>query len=184
MRTMVWWYRLGLTPNSSTRVPWQPWVLSGGPVTRDITGASRRMGEENVNLVYPSPWDCKRSLTCCKILRHWTSGFTSHPKEGVLLTFIALKYSSLWPGSNLRPLGPVERTLTTTPPRPLINPFLYLTKHTTVFLHAHCNSDIILMARHFEFVARCRYRHTCIFKGNNVLRYGSRWSLFRSELFY
>jgi hypothetical protein len=86
MWNMVWWYRLGLTPNSSTRVLWQPPVLSGGPVSRDISVASRRMGEGNKNLVYPSPWDFKRSLTCRKILRHpGTSGFTSHPKEVVLL---------------------------------------------------------------------------------------------------
>jgi hypothetical protein len=36
------------------------------------------------------------SFTCRKILRHGTSGFTSHPKEGVLI-FIALKYiASAW----------------------------------------------------------------------------------------
>jgi hypothetical protein len=46
------------------------------------------VGEENENLVYPSPWDVKRSLTCRKILRHGTSGFTSHPKGGVLWIFI------------------------------------------------------------------------------------------------
>jgi hypothetical protein len=49
------------------------------------------MGEGNDNLVYPSPWDFKRSLTGRKSLRHGTSGFTSHPKEGVLRIFIALK---------------------------------------------------------------------------------------------
>jgi hypothetical protein len=49
------------------------------------------MGEGNENLVYTSPWNFKRSLTCRKILRHGTSGFTSHPKEGVLRIFIALK---------------------------------------------------------------------------------------------
>jgi hypothetical protein len=80
MWTMAWWYRLGLTPNLSTRALWQPPVLSGGPVNRDTSGASRRIGEGNENLF------CSR-----KILRHWTSGFTSHPKEGVLRIFIALK---------------------------------------------------------------------------------------------
>jgi hypothetical protein len=38
---------------------------------------------------------------------------------GVLRIFITLKNSSAWPGSNLRPLGPVASTLTTTPPRQL-----------------------------------------------------------------
>jgi hypothetical protein len=37
----------------------------------------------------------------------------------VLRIFIALKNPSPWPGSNSRPLGPVARTLTTTPPRRL-----------------------------------------------------------------
>jgi hypothetical protein len=90
MWTVVWWYWLGLTPNLSTRVLWQPPVLSGGPVSRDISGVSRRMGEGSENLVYLSLWDFKRSLTCHKILWHGTSGFTSHPKEGVLLIFITL----------------------------------------------------------------------------------------------
>jgi hypothetical protein len=34
--------------------------------------------------------------------------------------FIALKYPSSWPGSNLQPLSPMLITLTTTPPRRLI----------------------------------------------------------------
>jgi hypothetical protein len=51
------------------------------------------MGERNKNLVYPTLWDFKRSLTCRKILRHGISGFTSHPKKGVLRIFIALKKS-------------------------------------------------------------------------------------------
>jgi hypothetical protein len=54
------------------------------------------------------------SLTCRKILRLGTPGFASHPKEGVLRNFIALKNSSPWPGFNPRPLGPVASTLATT----------------------------------------------------------------------
>jgi hypothetical protein len=95
MWAMVWWYELRQTPNSSTRAIWQPPVLSGDPVSRDISGVSRRMGEGNENLVYPTPWDFKISVTCHKILRHGTSGFTSHPKEGVLRIFIALKIHRL-----------------------------------------------------------------------------------------
>jgi hypothetical protein len=91
MWTMVWWYWLGITPNLSTRALWQSPVLSSDPAIRDISGASRRMGEGNGNLVYPSPWDFKSSFTCRKILRHGTSGFTSHPKEGMVRIFIALK---------------------------------------------------------------------------------------------
>jgi hypothetical protein len=42
------------------------------------------VGERNENLVYPSPWDFKRSFTCLKILRYGTFSFTFHPKKGVL----------------------------------------------------------------------------------------------------
>jgi hypothetical protein len=147
MWTMVWWYRLRLTPNLSTRALWKPEVLSdgpvrrhlwqlpvlaGGPVSRDISGSSQycpvvlpsetsleRVGEWAMEMricsIHPR-WDLKRSFTCRKILRHWTSGFTSHPKEGVLRIFIALKNPSPWPGSNPQLLGPVTSTLTTTPP--------------------------------------------------------------------
>jgi hypothetical protein len=45
--------------------------------------------------------------------------FTSVPKEGVLRIVTALKNPSPRPGLNPRPLGPVENTLTTTPPRRL-----------------------------------------------------------------
>jgi hypothetical protein len=54
-----------------------------------------------------------------KMLRRGASGFTCHPKEGVLRIFIAFKNPSPWPGFNQRPLGPVAFTLTTTPPRRL-----------------------------------------------------------------
>jgi hypothetical protein len=57
--------------NSSTRVLWQPPVLSGGPVSRGISGVSRRIAEGNENLVYPSSWDFKPSLTCRKNLTTW-----------------------------------------------------------------------------------------------------------------
>jgi hypothetical protein len=63
------------------------------------------MGEGNENLVYPSPWDFKSSLTCHKILQHGASGFTSHLKEGVLQIFVALKNTSHWPGLNQQSLG-------------------------------------------------------------------------------
>jgi hypothetical protein len=73
------------------------------------------MGKENENLVCPSLWDFKRSLTCRKILGHETSGFPVR-EEVVLRIFIALKNPSPWLGSNPQTLGPVTSTLTTTPP--------------------------------------------------------------------
>jgi hypothetical protein len=62
-------------------------------------------------------WYVNGSFTCRKILRRSTSGFTSHPKQGVLRIFIALKNPSPRPGLNPRPLSPVASTLITTPPR-------------------------------------------------------------------
>jgi hypothetical protein len=52
----------------------------------------------------------KGFLTCRKVLRHGTSGFTSHPKEGVLRIFIALKNPSPRPGLTPQPLGSVAST--------------------------------------------------------------------------
>jgi hypothetical protein len=132
--TIVWWYRLELTPNLSTRALWQPPALSGSPVGRDIFGASWRTDEGNENLVYSSPWDFKRFLTCRKILRHVTGDFISHTKKGVLWIFITLKNPS-----NPRPLGPVASTLTTNPPRRLWSVkcsfFFYLWKWSVCFSH-------------------------------------------------
>jgi hypothetical protein len=51
------------------------------------------------------------SLTCHKMLRHGTDGFTSPPKEGVMQIFIALKSPSPWRVLNPRSLGPVVNTL-------------------------------------------------------------------------
>jgi hypothetical protein len=79
--------------------------------------ASRRNGRRNENFAYQYLKYLKGSLTCTKILRDGTSGFTSHPKDGVLRIFIALKNPWPRPGLNPRPLGPVASALTTTPPR-------------------------------------------------------------------
>jgi hypothetical protein len=86
----------------------------------------------NENLVYPSPWDFKRSLTCRKILRHGTFRLY-FPSEGKCAAdFIALKNPSSWPGSNPRPLGQMASTLTTIPPRRLIRAAAcWLSTHST-----------------------------------------------------
>jgi hypothetical protein len=75
------------------------------------------MGEGNENLVYSSLRDLKSCFTCRKILRHGTSGFTSHTKGRFAADFMDLKNPSNFPGSNPRPLGSVARTVTTTKPR-------------------------------------------------------------------
>jgi hypothetical protein len=83
----------------------------------ETSGESRRNGRRSENFAYQYLKYLRRSLTCRKILRHGTSGFTSHPKEGVLWIFIALKNPSPRPALNPRPLVLVASTLTTTPPR-------------------------------------------------------------------
>jgi hypothetical protein len=85
----------------------------------DTSGTSRKNGRRSENFAHKYLKDLKGSLTCRKILRHGTSGFTSHPKEGVLRIFIVLKNPSPWPGLKPRPLGPVASRLTTTLPRQL-----------------------------------------------------------------
>jgi hypothetical protein len=77
------------------------------------------MGEEMIIL---SIRPCVTSSVLLHAVKSYDMGssrFTSHPKEGVLRIFIALKNPSPWPGSNRLPLGPVASTLTTTPPRRL-----------------------------------------------------------------
>jgi hypothetical protein len=50
----------------------------------DTSGAIRRNGRRSENFAYQYLKYLKGSLICRKILRHGTSGFTSHSKEGVL----------------------------------------------------------------------------------------------------
>jgi hypothetical protein len=80
-------------------------------------GASRRNGRRSENFAYQYLKYLKGSFICRKILRHGPSGFTSHPKEGVLWIFILFKSPSPQPGLNPQPFGPVASTLTITPPR-------------------------------------------------------------------
>jgi hypothetical protein len=87
----------------------------------ETSGESRRNGRRSENFAYQYQIYLKRSLACRTILRHGTSDFTFHPKEGVLRSFIALKNPSPLPGLNPRPLDPVANTLTTIPPRRLKN---------------------------------------------------------------
>jgi hypothetical protein len=60
----------------------------------DTSGESRRNGWRSEDFVCQYLKHLKEFLTCRKILGHGTSGFTSHPKEGVLRIFIALKNPS------------------------------------------------------------------------------------------
>jgi hypothetical protein len=62
----------------------------------------------------------KGSLTSRKIFRQGADGFTSPPKEIVLLIFIAFKIHRSGPALNPRTLSRVRRTMTITPPRTTI----------------------------------------------------------------
>jgi hypothetical protein len=76
--------------------------LSGSPTSRHLE-AIRRNGWRSENFAYQKLRYINGSLTCHKILQHGASGFTSHPKEGVLWIFIALKNPLPWPGLNRDP---------------------------------------------------------------------------------
>jgi hypothetical protein len=70
--------------------------LSGNPTSRDIW---ERVGgtDEGENFAYQYLRYVNGFLTSRKILRHGAPGFTSHPKEGVLLIII---YASSYKNTN------------------------------------------------------------------------------------
>jgi hypothetical protein len=77
---------------------------------------SRETRMRNGRWILPtSTYRVRRVLLHAVNLRHGTDGFTSPPKEDVLL--ITLKIHRPRLGLNPRTLGPVASTLTTTPPR-------------------------------------------------------------------
>jgi hypothetical protein len=69
----------------------RPTELCGSPTSRDIWELVGEMVEGVRIFTYQYLSYVKVSLTRRKILRHGTSRFTSHPKEGLLRIFIALK---------------------------------------------------------------------------------------------
>jgi hypothetical protein len=80
----IWtWWAMVMT----TSAGYNPWLVhqsSLAVLPAETSGASRRNGRRSENFAYQYLKYLKESLTCHKILRHGTSGFTSHPKEGVL----------------------------------------------------------------------------------------------------
>jgi hypothetical protein len=101
----VWaWTAMVMMPNSSTRAFWQFYQQRS-------LGASRRNGR-SANFAYQYLKYLKGPLTCRKVLRHGTSGFTSHPKEDVLRICIASKNLSFRPGIEPRSPGLPVRSQT------------------------------------------------------------------------
>jgi hypothetical protein len=116
--------RLGLTPNLTTRALWPS------------PGASRRWAKEMRIYIIRPRGTSRVLLHAVKSYDMGPSRFTSHPKEGVLRIFIALKNPSPWPGSNPQTLGPVASTLTTTPGRRLGDYMTY--KHLLSIICLRC----------------------------------------------
>jgi hypothetical protein len=115
-----WWCRLGITPDLYSYKAQQRHLVR-------VEGMDEGMRIYRIQYL----WYVNGYLTYRKILRRGNSGFTSHPKEGVLR--IVNKDPSPWPCLNPRPLGPVASTLTTAPPRRLCTPYVELNTTWTRF---------------------------------------------------
>jgi hypothetical protein len=96
----------------------RPPQLSGKLTSSHLVAKKEEHSEEIVNFVYQvSRSYSYGSLSCRKILRHGTDGFTSPPKEVVLRILSPLEIHRPRPGLNLRTLGPMVSTVITRPPR-------------------------------------------------------------------
>jgi hypothetical protein len=82
-----------MTPDSSTRTLWHSYQQRYLGQVGGINEGVKILPIQYLRYL-------KRSLTCRKILRYPTSGFTSHPKEDVLQICIALKNVSPLPDLN------------------------------------------------------------------------------------
>jgi hypothetical protein len=85
----MWAWRSMVVMMSAADNAWLVRPSSLAVVPAETSGASRRNGRRSENFAYQYLKYLKGSLTCRKISRHRTSGFTSQPKEGVLWIFIA-----------------------------------------------------------------------------------------------
>jgi hypothetical protein len=101
----------------------RPPQLSGNPTSSHPVPKQEELGEGNYDFGMRSIFvhTPKGFLTCLKILRHATDGFTCPTKKGVLLIFFVFKNPSLRPCLHVRTLGPIASTLTITPPRQLLS---------------------------------------------------------------
>jgi hypothetical protein len=122
----------GETSDFPTRALWQSYQQSH-------LIASRRNGWRKWWI-----WPCELFLfilpkwyfTCCKVLRHGASVFTSSLKEGMLHIFIALKYLLPRPGLNLWTLGSVASVITITLPRRLMHSWVRFHVLTAASMHS------------------------------------------------
>jgi hypothetical protein len=142
-----WWFRPRITPDSSTRPLWQ---------SHQQKHLGRVGGmDEGVRILPISIWNTSRDLLqAVKSYDMGPSRFTSHPKEGVLRIFIALKNPSPRSGLSPRPLGPVASSLTTIPPRPQASDtFWYFPD-----IYTYAGRVTHLQALHFSCTLRNAYK--------------------------
>jgi hypothetical protein len=110
------------------------WVLIFLTHPPELSGSNHQKpsSKAGINLATNGREFCRRSISVIlrrdllsrrKISRHRTNGFTSRPKEVVLMILSPLKAHRPRPGLNPGILGPMLSTITTTSPRP-ISPLL------------------------------------------------------------
>jgi hypothetical protein len=107
-RSVAQWYR--------QRKLIRPPELSGKPTSSHLVGTYVELPKEMTNLALRST--ClyfEVFLTCRKILRHGSDGFTSSPKEAWFGLLSPLKIPHPLTGSNPRTLGPMASMLTIIP---------------------------------------------------------------------
>jgi hypothetical protein len=109
-----WWWMMMTTMSAEEN----SWLVSQSPLANLPAETSGSEYEKLTKVwVFLSIFHTSTDLLTCKMLRHGTSGFNSHPNECMLRIFIALKNPSPLPGLNPQSLGPVASTLTTKTPR-------------------------------------------------------------------
>jgi hypothetical protein len=115
------WRAIMMTMMSVAENSWLVHQSSLANQPAESSGSKEDEWKKSENFAYPYLKCLRESLTCRKILRLGTSGFTSLPKEGVVRIFIALTNPSPWPRLNPRLLGLVASTLTITPQKQLLS---------------------------------------------------------------
>jgi hypothetical protein len=73
----MWAWRAMVMMKPSGDNSWLVHQISLAVLPAETSGASRRNGRKSENFAYQYLKYLKGSLTCCKILRHGTTGFTS-----------------------------------------------------------------------------------------------------------
>jgi hypothetical protein len=107
------------------------------------------MGEKHCRLILPTKhlFHARKVLLHAVNLRHGTNGFTSPPKEGVLLIFITHKNPSSSAGFEAANLGSSGRHATTRPSRAALFVIYILSNNITNFCFVFGSSQVQILAR-------------------------------------